>query len=88
MDKGKAGTGPYIIEASSGGCNPDDSCIASYLTAAAEYTYLACFADSPTFNEVPAFRRRVIMHARPPTSMCSVLGDTGGVGAPLPAAGV
>jgi hypothetical protein len=51
VDRGKAGTGPYVIEASTGACNPDESCVAGFLAAASEYTYLACFADSPTYDD-------------------------------------
>ena len=31
----------FVIEASKGGCTPDDSCIASYLLAAEEFVYLS-----------------------------------------------
>ena len=51
VQTGKDGTGPYVIEASHGACDPDESCLASFLCAATEYTYLACFADAPTFND-------------------------------------
>ena len=57
VQKGKDGTGPYVIEASRGACNPDESCLAAFLCAAAEYTYLACFADAPTFDAHPALAR-------------------------------
>ena len=45
VQEGQRGVGPYVIEASwDGGCNPDSSCVAAYLLAATEYTYLGCLA--------------------------------------------
>ena len=40
-------SGPFILRASKGGCTPDASCIASYLLAAEEFTYLGCLHDEP-----------------------------------------
>jgi len=48
QEKNANAHGPYVMEASKGGCTPDDSCIASYLLAAVEFTYLGCLADEPT----------------------------------------
>ena len=55
--KGQAGTGPFVLEASKGGCTPDASCIASYLLAAEEYTYLACLNDEPQLPYYPDLSR-------------------------------
>ena len=45
---GLAGQGPFVLEANHGlDCAPDDSCLANFLAAAEQYTYLACFADAP-----------------------------------------
>jgi hypothetical protein len=45
---GRAGAGPFVLEANHGDvCDPDDSCLANFLAAAEEFTYLACFADAP-----------------------------------------
>ena len=52
-----AQAGQYVIEASKGGCNPDRSCLASYLLAATEYTYLSCLADEPTLPYYPDMGR-------------------------------
>ena len=46
VERGRKGIGPYVIEASHGACNPDDSCLAAFLMAAQEYTYLACVSLS------------------------------------------
>jgi hypothetical protein len=37
VHRGQDGTGPFVLEASKGGCTPDASCIASYLLAAEPY---------------------------------------------------
>jgi len=57
VEKGQNGTGPFVIEANKGGCDPDESCLAAFLCAAAEYTYLTCLADEPTYHKVPALSR-------------------------------
>ena len=57
VHRGQAGTGPYVIEASSGGCNPDASCVASFLLNAHEYSYLSCFSDEPTIGSNPDLAR-------------------------------
>jgi len=57
VEAGQKGTGPFVIEASRGACDPDESCLAAFLCAAAEYTYLACFADEPTYHKVPALAK-------------------------------
>lgn len=49
---GQAGDGPFVLEANHGDdCTPDDSCIANFLAAAEEYTYLTCFADDPVASQ-------------------------------------
>ena len=53
VQRGQAGTGAYVLEASKGGCTPDSSCIASYLLNAVQYSYLGCLSDEPTFNKFP-----------------------------------
>jgi len=55
--RGQSGRGPFVIEASKGGCTPDASCIASYLLAAEEYTYLGCLRDEPTLPQYPDLQR-------------------------------
>ena len=55
--RGRSGTGPYVIEASKGGCTPDESCIASYLMPAAEYTYIGCLHDEPQLLHYPDLLR-------------------------------
>ena len=55
--KGQSGTGAFVIEASKGGCTPDASCIASYLLAAEEFTYLGCLADEPQLPRYPDLER-------------------------------
>jgi hypothetical protein len=57
VQKGQNGTGPYVLEASKGGCSPDSSCIASYLLAATEYTYLGCLSDEPQLPYYPDLAR-------------------------------
>jgi acetylornithine deacetylase/succinyl-diaminopimelate desuccinylase-like protein len=47
----QAGTGPYVLESSKGGCTPDASCIASYLLTAVEFSYLGCLSDEPQFSK-------------------------------------
>ena len=45
---GLAGDGPFVLEANHGlDCTPDDSCMANFLAAAEEFTYMTCFADAP-----------------------------------------
>jgi len=46
---GQAGTGPFVLEANhaKGACMPDDSCLANFLAAAEQFTYLTCFSDEP-----------------------------------------
>ena len=56
---GQAGTGPFVIEASRGGCTPDNSCIASYLLAAEPFTYLGCLQDEPQLPHYPDLSRRL-----------------------------
>lgn len=56
---GQDGVAPYVIEASKGGCTPDESCIASYLLGATEYTYLSCLADEPTLLSYPDLGRKL-----------------------------
>lgn len=57
VQRGQSGTGPYVLEASKGGCTPDSSCIAAYLLAATEYTYLGCLADEPQLPYYPDLAR-------------------------------
>lgn len=57
VQRGQAGTGPYVLEASHGGCEPNPSCIASYLLNAVEFTYLGCLSDEPQFNDYPDLAR-------------------------------
>ena len=54
---GQSGAGPFVIEASKGGCTPDASCIASYLLAAEEFTYLGCLHDEPQLPQYPDLAR-------------------------------
>lgn len=52
--QGLNGTGPYVIEASKGGCDlaQDESKLAGFLLAMEKYTYLACFSSKvPTWCE-------------------------------------
>jgi hypothetical protein len=52
--QGLNGTGPYVIEASKGGCDlaHNESKLAGFLLAMEKYTYLACFSSSvPTWCE-------------------------------------
>lgn len=55
--QGQRGTGAFVIEASKGGCTPDPSCIASYLLAAEEFTYLGCLSDEPQLPHYPDLER-------------------------------
>jgi hypothetical protein len=55
--RGQSGAGPFVLEASKGGCTPDASCIAAYLLAATEYTYLGCLHDEPQLPYYPDLSR-------------------------------
>jgi len=55
--RGQEGTGPYVLEASTGGCTPDSSCIASFLLNAVEFSYLGCLHDEPQFTKYPDLAR-------------------------------
>ena len=57
VKRGQDGTGPFVLEASKGGCTPDESCIASYLLAAEEFTYLGCLHDEPQLPAYPDLAR-------------------------------
>lgn len=54
--QGQAG-GQYVIEASEQACMPTMSCLAAFLCAAQEFTYLACFSDAPTYRANPSFAK-------------------------------
>ena len=49
---GRAGAGAFVIEASDGGCSPDESCMANFLCAAEPFVYLSCLSSGPV---LPAF---------------------------------
>lgn len=55
--RGQAGTGPFVIEASVGGCDVagDPSRLAGYLMAMGNYTYLSCFHSMSTTGSMPKF---------------------------------
>jgi len=58
VQAGRNGSGPYVLEPTwNGGCNPDDSCLAAFLLAATEYTYLGCFDDIVEFPKYPNLAR-------------------------------
>ena len=61
---GEAGRGPFVLEANHGDvCAPDDSCIANFLAAAEQFTYLTCFSDAP----VPSTGNQFSFPLGPPT---------------------
>jgi hypothetical protein len=75
VEAGQAGLGPYVLEANHrqpAECTPDDSCLANFLAAAEEYTYLACFADAPVASEGNQFS----FPLGPPTGPPLLQGDT------------
>ena len=64
---GQAGTGPFVIEATKGGCAPDESCMANFLCAAEEYTYLGCLSSGPVLPPfLPEFSRALGAPTGPP----------------------
>jgi hypothetical protein len=52
VQNGKRGTGPYVLEVSRGACTPTESCLASFLLVAQEFSYLTCFSDEPTLHQI------------------------------------
>ena len=62
-----SGGAPYILEATHGGCSPDESCIANFLAAADTYTYLGCMPGHVPGGGVPSFLPEYAFPLGPPT---------------------
>lgn len=68
VEQGQRGQGAFIIEASKGGaCTPSESCMAAFLCAAEEYTYLACFNSQNSGQGLPEFIPEFSKPLGPPT---------------------
>ena len=64
---GQAGGAAFVIEASAGGCAPDESCMANFLCAAEEFTYLACLSSGPVLPPfLPEYARALGAPTGPP----------------------
>ena len=67
VEMGRNGTGPFVLEFNRindtmTGCNPDESCLAAFLIAADQYSYMSCFHSQGTADEglpkfIPAFQK-------------------------------
>lgn len=75
VEAGAAGAGPFVLEASHapGACAPDDSCLANFLCAAEEYTYLTCFSDEPVASTGTQFALPLGPPTGPPVEVGGVV---------------
>jgi hypothetical protein len=71
---GRAGDAAFVIEASAGGCTPDESCMANFLCAAEEYTYLSCLSSGPVLPPfLPEYARALGAPTGPPVEAAGVV---------------
>jgi len=71
---GRAGDAAFVIEASAGGCTPDESCMANFLCAAEEFTYLSCLSSGPVLPPfLPEYGRALGAPTGPPVEAAGVV---------------